>query len=379
MLLWQDFPLQWGYARSIRKQAVRQAARGGRPARPPPVDRRLVRAQRAARARHRSGADDLGRPPFRGQFVAGQELPTWNKTVLDRSVKRAFEKADGTPAGHRPLRRAPPPAAARRHRQPPLLRLVPRRRARPPGVRPIGAADGPLRQRVRRPGGARRPPTSWSPSAGPTSTGPGSAHRHALQKPYFDRHVPPRRLRHASRRGGRPPRRTRPTVVRHHIETLRRLKYRPTGGFAQFAFADGAPAVTWSVLDHERRPKAGYLALQARLRPGDRRRRPPPGRQSPPAHALALDVHVVSDRRARDRTAPRCAPSCVARRQPRSGAGATTCRPTAASAGRDDPVRRARRVRSAHARAHRRRRRTRRPTATRPASPADLTSQSISL
>ena len=25
MLLWQDLPLQWGYARSVRKQAVRQA------------------------------------------------------------------------------------------------------------------------------------------------------------------------------------------------------------------------------------------------------------------------------------------------------------------------------------------------------------------
>ena len=25
LLLWQDFPLQWGYARGIRKQAVRQA------------------------------------------------------------------------------------------------------------------------------------------------------------------------------------------------------------------------------------------------------------------------------------------------------------------------------------------------------------------
>ena len=25
MLVWQDFPLQWGYARTIRKQAVRQA------------------------------------------------------------------------------------------------------------------------------------------------------------------------------------------------------------------------------------------------------------------------------------------------------------------------------------------------------------------
>src|SRR3546814_19573684 len=30
------------------------------------------------------------------RYLVAQELPTWNKTVLDRSVKRALEKADGT-------------------------------------------------------------------------------------------------------------------------------------------------------------------------------------------------------------------------------------------------------------------------------------------
>src|SRR3546814_5763734 len=30
------------------------------------------------------------------RYLGAQELPTWNKTVLDRSVKRALEKADGT-------------------------------------------------------------------------------------------------------------------------------------------------------------------------------------------------------------------------------------------------------------------------------------------
>ena len=54
-------------------------------------------------------------------------------------------------------------------------------------------------------------------------------------------------------------------LIRHHVEALRRLKYRPTGGFAQFCFADGQPAVTWSVLDHDRAPKA-------RLRGAARRR-----------------------------------------------------------------------------------------------------------
>ena len=75
--------------------------------------------------------------------------------------------------------------------------------------------------------------------------------------------------------------------MRRHIEALRRLKYRPTGGFAQFCFADGHPAVTWSVLDHDRSPEGGYDALREACRPVivvadrlpeqvDRRARPSP-------------------------------------------------------------------------------------------------------
>jgi beta-mannosidase len=74
------------------------------------------------------------------------------------------------------------------------------------------------------------------------------------------------------------------------------LKYRPTGGFAQFCFADGMPAVTWAVLAHDRQPKLGYDALAHACQPvivvADRL--PAAVR---PGQALALDVHVVSDRR----------------------------------------------------------------------------------
>ena len=84
--------------------------------------------------------------------------------------------------------------------------------------------------------------------------------------------------------------------MKHHVETLRRLKYRPTGGFAQFCFADGMPAVTWAVLGHDRQPKLAYDALAQACQPvivvADRL--PAVVR---PDQALALDVHVVSDRR----------------------------------------------------------------------------------
>ena len=86
------------------------------------------------------------------------------------------------------------------------------------------------------------------------------------------------------------------TVIKHHVETLRRLKYRPTGGFCHFCFADGHPAVTWSVLDHQRVPKAGHLALKEACAPvivvADR-----PAATYAPGDPIALDVHVVSDLR----------------------------------------------------------------------------------
>ena len=85
-------------------------------------------------------------------------------------------------------------------------------------------------------------------------------------------------------------------VIKHHVETLRRLKYRPAGGFCQFAFADAHPSVTWSVLDHRRLPKAGHAALRDACRPvivvADR-----PDESYRPGDSLALDVHVVNDLR----------------------------------------------------------------------------------
>ena len=120
-------------------------------------------------------------------------------------------------------------------------------------------------------------------------------HRHALQKPLFDRYVPP--VEHATFGSWRDATQAyQANLVKHHVETLRRLKYRPTGGFCHFCFADGHEAVTWSVLDHRRTPKSGYHALADACAPvivvADR-----PRASYRPGASLALDVHVVSDLR----------------------------------------------------------------------------------
>jgi beta-mannosidase len=89
----------------------------------------------------------------------------------------------------------------------------------------------------------------------------GLFEHHALQKRYFDEHVPPALFdsfaawRDATQH-------YQAALIQLQVEDLRRLKHDPTGGFCHFCFADGQPAVTWSVLDHARKPKAGFYALR---------------------------------------------------------------------------------------------------------------------
>ncbi|MFP5322451.1 MAG: glycosyl hydrolase 2 galactose-binding domain-containing protein [Acidimicrobiia bacterium] len=295
VLLWQDFPLQWGYARSIRWQAQRQATE-------------MV----ALLAHHPSVAvwcghnepigidvdtDDLGDPRLARRvgmrFLAAQQAPTWNKSVLDRAVKRSIEKADGT----RPvvkhsgvLPRLPALQGTDSHLYfgwywgddrdlPGFARALPSQVRFP---REFGAQAVPETDDFM--GADAWPDLDWE----------RLGHAHNLQLGVMDRHVPRDGRSYEEWKAATQAHQA--EVVRHHIEQLRRLKYRPTGGFCQFSFADSHPSVTWSVLDHERRPKPAHAALVAACAPvivvADRL----PASVSP-GDALALDVHVVSDRR----------------------------------------------------------------------------------
>ena len=280
--------------------------------------------------------------------AAAQELPTWNKTVLDRSVKRALEKADGTRPviAHSGVLPHPPQLDGTDshlyfgwyHGHERDFPGLPPRPAR--GWRGSSPSSAP------RP--CRRAPTSASRSAGPTSTGSGSAAPTRCSEPLFDRHVPP--ADHATFDEWRAATQAyQAVVVRRHIEALRRIKYRPTGGFAQFCFADGHPAVTWSVLGHDRAPKAAYDALREACQPvivvADRL-----PEQVTAGQALALDVHVVSDLRAQIDDAKVTARLAVDGRQPHLALARRHPR-RRVPARRHRADRRARRARAARARA----------------------------
>jgi beta-mannosidase len=296
LLLWQDLPLQWGYARGIRKQAVRQATQA--------VDLLGHHPSIAIWCGHNEPMAIENDPAMWGdpkalrsmglKALAAQELPTWNKTVLDRSVKRALEKADGSRPviAHSGVLPHPPMLDGtdshlyfgwyHGHERdlPGFLRAMPRMGR---FVTELGAQAVPATADFMEP--ARWPDLDWD----------RLGHAHALQKALFDKHVPP--AEHTTFESWREATQAyQATVIRRQIEALRRIKYRPTGGFAQFCFADGHPAVTWSVLDHDRVPKAGYDALKAACAPvivvADRL-----PETLAVAETLALDVHVVSDLR----------------------------------------------------------------------------------
>ncbi len=219
-------------------------------------------------------------------------LPTWSRTRLDTSVRRTLEKADGS----RPVvahSGVPPHPAGGTDTHDYLGwyhgdgRDLPARLARFPVLaRWVGEFGA---QAVPEAAGFMDPP-SW-----PALDWESLASVHGLEKAVFDQRVPPAEYptlpswRRATQR-------YQAEVIRFHVETLRRLKYRPTGGFCQFLLADAQPAVSFSVLDHERRAKAGYEALRAACAAvvviADR-----PAASYRPGEWVRLDVHVVSDLR----------------------------------------------------------------------------------
>ncbi len=50
-------------------------------------------------------------------------------------------------------------------------------------------------------------------------------------------------------------------------EALRRQKWQPVGGIFQFMFVEHWPSMSWGVVDYRREPKPGYIALQRAYQP----------------------------------------------------------------------------------------------------------------
>jgi beta-mannosidase len=288
LLLWQDLPLHRGYPRNVRRQAVRQTEAA--------VDLLAHHPSIALWCADNEPTAEFGgtrRPPdVVSRFVRGQVLPGWSRSVLVTSLSGVLAKADGSRPVVPPAGLLPHPAwGTDTHLSfgwhhgderdlPTWLRRLPV-----------------LARFVGEFGAQAVPPTAaWmEPERWPDLDWERLVRSHGMDKATFDRRVPPGAFatfeawRDATQEH-------QATVLRHHVEELRRLKYRPAGGFCQFLLADGHPAVSCSVVDHERAPKAGFAALREACAPvivvADR-----PAASYRPGTPVALDVHVVSDLR----------------------------------------------------------------------------------
>jgi beta-mannosidase len=292
MLLLQDFPLQWGYARQIRREAVRQAREavdslGHHPSivqwcahDEPVAEAPQVETDRRSRRLRR--------------FMA-QQLPSWNKSVLDRWVKRAFEQADptrptiahGGVAPHLPQldgtdshmwlgwHRGEVSELAE------LARLIPRLVR---FVSEFGAQSVPD-DAERFVDTSRWPELDWD----------DLREHHGLEVEVMAERVPP--VEHPTFGAWRTAtQRNQALILRHHIETLRRLKYRPTGGFCFSWLADPSEMISASVLDDERHPKLAWAAVVEACRPVAVITDPLPPVLAP-GETIDLEVHVVNDLR----------------------------------------------------------------------------------
>lgn len=293
MLVWQDLPLQWAYHRGVRQQALRQAREA--------VDLLAHRPSVAVWCGHSEplpgGLDAAGRDPGatrRDQLrrQVGQVLPSWNKNRLDPSIRRALRTTDGTRpviSGSGLLPQLPmldgtdthlfygweygdiDDLAAAAARWPRLVRFVSE----------FGAQSVPTSADFCEP--HRWPDLDWERL--------GAAH--GLRRDLLDRIADP--ADHETFEQWRAATQAhQAALLRRQIEALRLLKYRPTGGFAQFLLADGHPAISHSLLDHDRQPKAAYDAVKAACAPVVVLARTGPASRR---NALALDLYLVSDRR----------------------------------------------------------------------------------
>jgi beta-mannosidase len=293
MLLWQDFPLQWSYARDVRRRAVSQAQEavfelGHHPS--------IITwcAHNEPAATNIDLRDNQPRWKNAARYLVGQQVPSWNKNILDRWVKRAFEKDDDTR-----------PTIAHSGVMPHLPEINGSDSHLYFGWYhgdehefPAFAAAFPRMVRFVSEFGAQAVPPHHEfidTSTWPNLDWETLENTYGLQRTMMERYV--RAVDYATfEEWSEATQRYQATLLRYHIETMRRLKYRPNGGFCLFMLNDSSPMISWSILDHTRAPKLAFQVVVDACRPviivADRL----PATVAP-GDAIALDVHVVNDLR----------------------------------------------------------------------------------
>lgn len=277
MMIWQDMPLHGGYARNVRKQALRQArALVDHLGHHPSIVTWCAHDDPHATDR----PPDAPQPSITRTILTGQ-APAWGAAALGTWVRRALERADVTR-----------PVSSR-------STTVPRAPTFEGGASQLGFGweYGEVRDlsgfAAAMPRMARFVSGFGAPSLANVDQVPGVVHRADLAP--FDEYAP-RADTADDAEWVAATQAYQARLLRRQIETLRRLKYRPNGGFTFSSLYDTSAAVSTGVLDVHRSPKAAYHAVTDACAPviivADLL--PPIVTQG---EAYALDVHVVSERR----------------------------------------------------------------------------------
>lgn len=296
MLLWQDLPLRGRMARGVRNQATRQAREA--------VD---LLGQHPSVAVWCVHDEPFNKPdtPSATPPLLGQQTPSWNRTILDRSVRRVLNRTDGS----RPVvaHTAVPPTfpdfdgttsslwfgwhhgraadlAAAAARIPRMARFVTAFGAA--AVEPDNPHLGDSSAQGAHPHGAQWPRLDWEQVAAAVG---------ARTEPLLHLVAPEQATDAAdwAKRTGF----AQAEVIKTSIELLRRLKYQPTGGFSLFYLADPTDAGGFGVLNRQRNAKPSWQALVDACRPVIVVADPLPGMLAT-GEGIDLAVHVVSDERA---------------------------------------------------------------------------------
>ncbi len=290
MLLWQDLPLRGEAKRRVRGQAVDAAHRL--------VDKLGSHASIVLWCAHydptgtTTGERATATLPTRRSLfgVARQQAPTWTKSVLDRLVGHAFSRADGSRPvvhGSGTWPSAPQFDGSDTHLKfgwnsgtgrdlSAFARRIPRMVR---WVSSFGAQSVPHSSDV-----AVR---DWPPDLGLL------ADKYGLSEAGFRDYVPATaHLNAADWVDGSQSYQA--ILLRRQIETLRRLKYKPTGGFTFAALADSRPAISFAIYDHDRVPKLAVDAVRAACAPAivvaDRL-----PAAIIPADPVLIDIHMIND------------------------------------------------------------------------------------
>ena len=280
VLIWQDLPLRGVMSRGVRDQARRQAREA--------VDLLGHHPSLVVWCAH---DEPFARPalPSATPPIVGQQRPSWNRAVLDRSLRRVLDRTDGSR-----------PVVNHTSVAPHLPTLEGTTSHLWFGWHGGRAADlAPALARVPRMG-------RFVSAFGAASVDPEAVGEHwpELDWEALGEHcaADPRALRRLvpfERAPDGPTwagmtRIAQAEVVKATIEILRRLKYHPTGGFIHHTLADPGVAGGFGVLDSDRRPKPAWHALVEACGPVIVIADPLPP-ELHPGQRLDIAVHVVSD------------------------------------------------------------------------------------